>query len=458
MQLSINSTPLVQFHSSILGFYVITISAKILLTPSRVRVHSALLVMHPCSKLWYFLRAMDVTNQGWVDVEQEQLKPLRASTATIYRWLAEGKQRGFFWHSAWRDNKLFVKLGGLFRVSKFLKIPSWGVTAEIPLAMLLAPNGRRAVATAITTQDLQERSRYAAKRQMSRLEQRCFELPTADQLLNHDQTSPKMNRGGIRGLIHRGQQRIFVGRGFIPFGVSQPKVGESLTSEVVSCGVSRWSVSRHLERLEVNKRQIMQAKPEYKELQLRIDQGATSWTCKSQSDISFRYVDTGVIQINEPNGNTSARRKGGHNVNLDRLLPYQKAIWLPRCNIYDLNFNLTSMKYARYKWKKSLLAHQKSDFAKAMIENPRVWGTPSKPVENSISPLDPPQEEMPGACSSGSAPGGQNKSSNFENPEKTDCEPVSEDAGRESWLDAGAKLRALVAARKAEKLNRLRSL
>lgn len=448
MQLSINSTPLVHLHSSALAFSVLAISARILLNPSRVRVHSSLLVTHPCSKLWYFLRAMDVNSQGWVEVEQEQLKALRASIATIYRWLAEGKKRGFFWHSTWRDGKLFVKLGGLTKVCKFLKIPSWGVTAEIPLAMLLTPNGRRAVATAITTQDLQERSRYAAKKQMSRLEQRCFELPTADQLLNHDLTSPKMNCGGIRGLIHRGQQRIFVGRRFVPFGVSQPKVGESLTSEVVSCGVSRWSVSRHLERLEINKRQIVQSKPEYKELQLRIDQGATSWTCKSQSDISFRYVDTGVIQINEPNGNTSARREGGHNINLDRLLPYQKTIWLPRCNIYDLNLELTSMKFARHKWKRSLLAM-------AATEQPLVTVAP---VENSVSPLDPPQEDTHPACSLRSAGCGQIKGSNFENPESTDCEAVTEDSGRETWLDAGAKLRALVEARKAERLNRLRNL
>lgn len=431
-------------HTTTVAWLLLQKTIKILLTPTRVRVHSKLLVSHPCSKLWYFLRSLDVNNQGWVEVEREQLKPLNASTATIYRWLAEGKQRGFFWESFWKGKKLFVRLGGLLRVCKFLKIESWGVTAEIPLAMLLAQNGRRAVATAIVTQDLQERSRWAADKQRSQLERKCFELPTVGQLLNQDQTSLKMTAGGIRGLIFRGQQRIFVGRRFVPFGVSQPKVGESLTRETVSCGVSRWTVSRHLERLEVSKRQIMQAKPEYKELQLRINQGATSWTCKSQLDVSFRYVDTGVIQINEPNGDSSARREGGHKLKLDRFLSYQKTIWLPRCNIYDLDFELTSMKFARHKWKKSLAAMSTATAA-------------SMPVENS-SPLDPPQENTLQACSEGSAGSGQIKSSNFENPEKTDCEVVVEDLGREIWLDAGAKLRALLAARKQERLDRLRNL
>ena len=437
-------------HTSTLAWVSLALTTKIILTPTRVRVHSGLLVAHPCSKLWYFLRSLDRENKGWVVIGEDDLKPLNASTKTIYRWLAEGKQRGFFWHSTWRNGKLFVRLGGLYRVSKFLKIESWGVVAEIPLSMLLVSNGRRMVASAITTQDLQERSRYAANRQRSQLERKCFEFPTVDQLLNQDQTSQQMtkiNRGGIRGLIFRGQRRIFVGRRFVPFGVSQPTVAKKLTIGPTSCGVSRWTLRRHLDKLEVTKRQIMQAKPEYKEIYTRINQGATSWECKSDSNIFFNWVDTGVICINEPNGDSSGRREGGHKINLDRLNKYQRTVWLPRCNIYDLTFELTSMKYARYKWKESLALL-------ATVEQPLV----AVPVENSISPLDPPQEETLPACFLGSAGSGQNKRSNFENPESTDSDSVSEDSGRESWLDAGAKLRALVAARKAERLERLRNL
>ena len=392
------------------------------------------------------MRSLDRENKGWVSVSEDELKPLNASIKTIYRWLAEGKQRGFFWYSTWAKGKLFVRLGGLYRVSKFLKIESWGVVAEIPLSMLLVSNGRRMVASAITTQDLQERSRYAANIKRSQLERKCFEFPTVDQLLNQDQTSPKMTRGGIRGLVHRGQRRIFVGRRFVPFGASQPTIAKKLMIGPVSCGLSRWTVSRHLDKLEVKKRQIMQAKPEYKEIYTRINQGATSWQCKSDSDISFNWQDTGVIRINEPNGDSSSRREGGHKIELSRLNKYQKAIWLPRCNIYDLDFQLTSMKYARYRWKRSLLAMTAAE------------QSPAVAVENLISPLDPPQEEMPAACSLGSAAGNQNKGSNFENSEKADCEEVSEDSGRQSWLDAGARLRALIEAKKQERLNRLRNL
>ncbi|OKH16832.1 hypothetical protein FACHB389_35300 [Nostoc calcicola FACHB-389] len=411
-------------------------------------MHSALLATHPCSKLWYFLRALDRNNRGWVEVETEQLQPLNASTATIYRWLDQGKQRGFFWFYSWSNNKLRVRLGGLTRVCKFLKIQSWGVTAEIPLAMLLAQNGRRVVATAITTQDLQERSRYAADKERSRLEQHCFKLPTADQLLNQDQTSQQMiQTGGIRGLVHRGQRRIFVNRRFVPFGASHKGIAYALNNEINSCGFSRWTLQRHLNKLEVNKRQIMQAKPEYKEIQTRINQGASSWDCKSDSDIYFRFVDTNVIVINEPNGDSSARRPGGNKLNLNQMQQYQGTTWVPRPNIYDLKFELTSMKHTRYLWKQALTKEKRASAAIAV-----------KPVENSNSPLDPPQEERPQLAPLGSAAGGQNKSSNFENSEKTDCEPIAEDLGRQTWLDAGAKLKALVEAQKRARLERLNNL
>lgn len=432
-------------------FLAIQIIAEILLSPSKVRVHSRLLASHPCSKLWYFLRALDRNNSGWVTVTDEQLTPLNASSGSIYRWLQQGERRGFFWNYFWAKGKLFARLGGLARVCKFLKIESWGVTAEIPLAMLLAQNGRRAVATAITTQDLQKRSHFAADRQRSRLERKCFKLPEVDELLNQDQTSLKMTVGGIRGLIYRGQQRIFVGRRFVPFGVSQPTIGSSL-SENASCGFSRWTVSRHLDKLEVKKRQIVQAKPEYKEIYTRLNQGATSWQCKSDADIEFRYADTGVIQLYEPNGDSSARREDGHKINIDRLhKPYQQTIWLPRCNIYGLNFELTSMRFARHKWKRALAAAATNAAAVGIEER-------SLPlVENSISPLDPPQEVTPAACSLRSAAGGQIKGSNFENSSNTDSEVVVEDLAKQAWYDAGAKLKALVEAKRQERLKRLRS-
>lgn len=425
-----------------IAWIVLQWTTKILLTPTQVRVHSSLLVAHPCSKLWYFLRALDRNNRGWIEVKQKELKPLQASTTTIYRWLQQGQERGFFKNYTWADGKLSVALGGLYKVCRFLKIESWGVVAEIPLSMLLVSNGRRMVASAITTQDLQERSRYAARQGMSRLERKCFDLPTANQLL---QTSPKMTRGGRRGVVHIGRRRIFVGRRFIPFGTSQPNIAQTLTINPTSCGVSRWSVSRHLDKLEVNKRQIMQAKPEYREIRDRIRQGAASWTCKSDRDISFKYVDTGVIQLNEPNGDSSARRQGGHRLEVDKLHPYQNTVWVHRCNIYDLNFELTSMKYARYKFKK-LAAIVVSDLEQTSA------------VENSVSPLDPPQEITLGACSEGSAPSGQIKSSNFENCEKADSQVIVEDSGRQTWLDAGAKLKALVEARKRARLERLSNL
>lgn len=407
-----------------------------------VRVHQSLLVLHPCSKLWYFCRGLDRHGEGKIVLAPQQIERLKESKSTIYRWLREGRELGLFTCYWWCGNTLKVILGGLIKACIKSQVKNWGTAAVVPLEELLEGNGRRKIAIAIATQDLQERSRYAAKSQLNSLERRCFDVPTVDQLLNPP-TSQKLDGGGTRGVVHLGNSRLFVGRSFIPFGVSQSRVCEVLNSQPTSCGVSRWTLRRQLEKLDVTKRQITQAKPEYKELSNVIELGAASWMCKSDADVSFRYVDTGVILLNEPNGKSSSRREGGHRLQTDRLSRYFGAAWLYRCNLYNLSYTLTSMKATRRNWKRSQAAATQLQV----------------PVENSVSaltPLDPPKEVMLAACSEGSAASDHIKGSKNDNPQTEDVSANSEEIPS-CWHEMKAKLLQQQQERKLAKQKSLES-
>lgn len=407
-----------------------------------VRVHQSLLLLHPCSKLWYLCRAMDRDGSGKILLSQNQWQLLGVAKSTICRWVREGKELGLFRRTEWSGNTLRIILGGLFKACIASGVKNWGAAAVVPLEELLEGNSRRAIAIAIATQDLQERSRYTAKSQLNSLERRCFDVPTVDQLLN-PQTSQKLDGGGTRGVVHLGNSQLFVGRSFIPFGVSQSRVCEELNSQPTSCGVSRWTMRRQLDKLDVTKRQITQAKPEYKELSNVIELGASSWMCKSDADISFRYVDTGVILLNEPNGKSSSRREGGHRLHTDRLGRYFGAVWLYRCNLYNLSHTLTSMKATRRNWKRSQAA-----------------ATQLEPVENSVSaltPLDPPQDVMPAACSEGSAAGDHIKGSKNDSPQ-TESVSANLEEIPSCWHEMKAKLLQQQQERKLAKQKSLESL
>jgi hypothetical protein len=413
----------------------------------KVRVHRAVLLLHPCSKLWYFSRALDKQAEGKIILIPQQLQLLNESKSTIYRWLREGRELGLFRRYSWQGNTLKLILGGLKKACKRSQITKWGTAAdEVPLSELLQPNGRRMIASAITTQDLQERSRYAARKQLNKLERRCFEIPTAEQLLN-SQTSPKLDSGGIRGVVHLGNSRLFVGRSFIPFGVSQNRVCETLNSEPHSCGVSRWTLRRHLDKLGVKSRQVVQARREYHEITNVINLGGTSWTCKSDADISFRWTnEPDKIILNEPNGNSSARREGGHRLKLDRLFRYFGTSWMYRCNLYSLNYKLTSMKVTRWQWKREQLR------------------APQVAVENSLietrSPLDPPLNETPEASGLRRASGGQNKGCKNDNSQNVELESTSANTDEipAVWYETKARLLQKQQERKQAKIKSLESL
>lgn len=312
---------------------------------------------------------------------------LEESRSTIYRWLREGRELGFFQRYWWQGNTLKIRLGGRDTICREQGIKNWGATADdVPLEQLLQGNGRRMIASAITTQDLQQRSHYSARHQLNKLERICFDIPTASQLLGDAPTSPNSASGGASGVIHKGDERLFVDRRFVPFGVSQKHICEVLNSEPTSCGVSRWTLRRHLDRLEVEKRQLVQAKPEYREIHDQLRKGVTRHECESDAHIFIIPTERGgIITIDEPNGRSSARREGGHQVDVNRFTRYFGAVWLYRCNLYDLDYELTSMKFSRQKFKEEM----KNLTPTVVVENFALDKTPQTPLEEVTVPIAP---------------------------------------------------------------------
>lgn len=376
---------------------------------SSVRVHRTLLLLHPASTLWYLCRGLDIKNQGWMVLSEQQWRLLGKGRSTICRWLFEGKKLGFFWCYSWQGNTLKIRLGGLRRVCRVSNIMSWGAVGVVPIPELLAGNSR-AIACAITTQDLQQKSHYAARRQLNKQDRQTFDVPTVEQLLDDSQTSQQFTRGEICGVIGTGDSRMFVNQRFIPFGVSQQKVCDTLNSEPTSCGVSPRTLRRHLDSLGVVKRQLVQTKPEYREIRTNFKNPlATSFTCHSDKNIHCQIRSD--VRLYEPNGITSSRREEGHVVIGDKLQrkPYFGVFWMHRCNLYRLDLDLTSMKYCRYLWKKERL----KTTAAAAETSPEM-------AETLIIPAQPPALLGRGAAD-------ENKADKNEIPSNADSDVVSDD-------------------------------
>lgn len=370
-----------------------------------VRIHKSILLRHPAAKLWYVCRAADSQGRGRIELSVSEWQILKVSKSTIYRWLREGRDIGLFRIYEFRpDGSLYVSLGGLPKVCKESGIASWGPVTTVPLGEIL-DGFMRSLASAIQTQDLQEKSRYTAGQSLNDLERRCFKIPTAVEILS--QTSPKLARGVVPGLVHTGPDKLFVGRSFIPFGASQERICTELNAETRSCGVTTRTLRNHLKRLGVDRRQLVQAKPEYKEIGTAIGYRASGHKAKGEADIWFHWeVCRGnpAIRFHEPNGKSSATRVGGHLLQPDRFFRYFGADWIYRCNLYSLVYDLTSMKRSRSQYKRSLAQNQ---------PNPC-----SEPVS---------ADKTQAQCQrrSGRALGNQNKEEKNDNSLKLDLEPTS---------------------------------
>jgi hypothetical protein len=374
-----------------------------------IRIHKAIALRHAAAGLWYVCRALDTKGTGRVNLFAQDWQLLKVSKSTIYRWLRQGHALGLFRNYWWEGDRLSISLGALSKACLKSGMKSWGAAAVVSLGDIIG--NLRSLASAISVHDLQEKSRFAAKTALNGLERKFFKIPTATETLNL--TSQNMASGVVPGLIHVGADKVFVGRSFIPFGVSQERVCEDLNAEETSCGVSPRTLRNHLKRQGVERRQLVQAKPEYRAIGSAIAFGAAG----------------DLINLDETNGKTSAKRPGGHLLKPERFFRYFRADWLYRCNLYALAHELSSMKYSRRKYKKL----QPKPGAIAML-----------PVENStlqISPQTPIRAKSLEALAAGGALGNQIKAAKNDNSYE---EQLSADNEERARLEAREKCMNLV--------------
>jgi hypothetical protein len=335
-----------------------------ILQPFIVRLHSGI-GRQPWARLWYLLRGFDDNSGRIKDIPLLALcQILDVSQATIYRWLAAGVAVGAFRPSKHRTKKglLTVYLGGLTKVAWNLNLKDWGVVSECPLWELNADI--RALTTGIVTQRLQQRSRYAANRNLKPEYRKLYGAPHPNELLgNGGQSSPEMGAGEIPFILHVGPSRVFASKGFVHFGTSQKAISCSL-------GIHPRTVRRHQQALGMTRRQLCQAKYEYRQLQRALDnESPECWAWSDdgvRSEIGYQSLGESAMPAaggaiafadgipkgakkQEPN---SYRIPAGELAG--RFFRMGDKVWMNRCNIYREEFTLKTMTAARRKWRHKL--------------------------------------------------------------------------------------------------------
>lgn len=311
--------------------------------PLIVRIHSQIVQGRPWARLWYLLRANDTSGRGIVSISIGEIWwLLEASQSTVYEWLRDGRKAGAFRKYRITKGNLTVWLGGLHKVCQKLGLQSWGTVAEVPLTEVLALTSLRAVATAATTQERQHQSFIAARRSLNERERQYYQISDAITILNQaGQSSLKPDKGQVPCLIWVGGKRIFVSKGFIPFGASQSAIAKEL-------GCSERTLRRHLSG--VTRRQLVQSKNAY-----TLIESALKWDAEryylSEENIGYKVCSDGEMRLHEPNGNSSAVRRQGHLIHKERFFSYAGKTWMYRCNLYQLDMTLASTRTSRNRYK-----------------------------------------------------------------------------------------------------------
>lgn len=345
-----------------------------------MRIHSGI-SRQPWARLWYLLRGLD-DGSGHIEkiplVLVEQI--LGVSQATVYRWLSTGEVVGAFCPGyKIRRGLLTVYLGGLTKVAWQLNLRDWGVVAECPLWQVNADI--RALTTGIVTQRLQQKSRYAANRKLKPEYRKSYGAPHPNELLGDSgQSSHKLGAGELPFVLHVSSSRVFVSKSFVHYGTSQ---------NAVSCklGIHTRTVRRHQRALDMERRQLCQAKYEYAQLERAVGEEATEcWAWSSdgtQSDIGYQVSGDAIAFSDGISPGARQQKVNAYQIPAGelsgRLFQMKGKTWLARCNIYREQFKLTTMRAARRKWRLKLSQCQfpenravpQADDCKAIITSPR---------------------------------------------------------------------------------------
>ncbi len=367
--------------------------ARTILRLFTVRIHSGLIEKgRPWLKLWYLLRGLDIQGSGFAKVSMHQVcQLLWASSSTVRQWLREGKAAGAF--RFWRCNQrqgLRVALSSLHQLCSKLGLtnvekPSreqqmwsglrrgltaWGAVAEIPLFQI---HQLRPLATAAVTQKLQQRSRHAAWQALPEEIRENWNLPEPEEFfrpeasprnkglkLKASQSAPSDEQeqrpsddtacGGIRCLVHIGKKRIFVSKGFIPFGTSQDAIAWERNYE------SDRTIQRHLAQVNLPHKQIVQAKAAYGHLRK-----ALQWDSPGiapEPGISLSRLLDGRNVLSEISG-TVGDKPYTQEVTAERFFRYGDRDWIYRCNLYKPELQLRTTRYSIRNYRRLLTKSKK---------------------------------------------------------------------------------------------------
>lgn len=326
-----------------------------------VRIHSRIIETgRSWVRLWYLLRALDILGSGHIKISVGDIcQFLAAAKSTAYQWLREGKEAGAFRRYKIQRGILRTHLGGLSFLSKKLKFHSengtgiapWGITAEVPLHQILSLVELRAAATLATAQRLQELSRFAAWKSLPANTRKTYKLPQPDAFFcEADQLSDNTPPGSMPCLLHISRRRIFVSKGFVPYGTTQ----ESIARER---NLSDRTVRRHLDGQE--RRQIIQAKSVYSLVRQALD-----YTLDFESDDGTKVNFPDSLKFGE---GILTERPGAvgkeyySRIRAGRVFRYADKDWIYRCNLYKPVFALKTMQYRKREFKIALAEQEERE-------------------------------------------------------------------------------------------------
>lgn len=327
-----------------------------------VRIHTGIITKYQrWVKLWYFLRGLDRSSSGFGRILLTDIcEWLGAAPSTVRQWFREGTSAGAFRFWAERRGIISTALGSPTAVVIALKLyedssarsirRAWGEVSSISIFQL---DALRCHATAVEVQHLQNQSHFAAA-VASAKDRKRLRVPTPEDLfeavgrasLNPDE------RALLPYLSKISPSRFWVSKSFRAFGVSQGTVAKARN-------FCDRTIRNHLSILGVERKQIVQSRADYGRVALAIEQGAEykSWG-KGAHEVTLlgnvtswdRERDKPILQHKLCEGLPGDFPRGGIDAPRSRFFPAMGKWWMYRTNIYNLNYPLHSMEFARDKW------------------------------------------------------------------------------------------------------------
>jgi hypothetical protein len=333
--------------------------AKLLTEVYSVRIHSRI-ARNPWARLWYLCRGIDKQGSGQLKLPLPVIEAfLDCDEKTIYRWLKNGKRAGAFRHYRSRKGVLQIYLGSLYKVCWELNLKKWGVVGECPLSEVNAH--LRAITTGIVTQQLQQKSRYAADQKLKPEYRKQFGTIHPNELLkNVRQSSLKPDAGKVPCVLHISEKRMFASKNFTAFGTSQATIGEEL-------GIHPITVQRHHAQLGTARRQLCQKKGEYAHVKQALENECEDFQALDPMG-SGKYTDVG-FKITGDKASFSDGIPLGAKKNIPNRYSTSadglqrrffttgkkwKTTWLAKCNVYSEEFTLTTMRAAQRRFRQDL--------------------------------------------------------------------------------------------------------